>query len=117
MRSASRARVVMAELIHSGCTHLAEELFEEKYCLEIYGMRPVEFVESVGWLGDDVWFAHSIFMSSEEIDRFAETGTGVAHCPSANGLRAGHRGDPCRPPKGDEEDMQPVKEQRDDHRS
>lgn len=88
MRSASRARVVMAELIHSGCTHLAEELFEEKYCLEIYGMRPVEFVESVGWLGDDVWFAHSIFMSSEEIDRFAETGTGVAHCPSAN-MRCG----------------------------
>jgi cytosine/adenosine deaminase-related metal-dependent hydrolase len=69
-------------------SHLAEELFEEKYCLDIYGMRPVEFAESVGWLGDDVWFAHSIFMTSEEIARFAETGTGVAHCPSAN-MRCG----------------------------
>ncbi len=69
-------------------SHLAEELFEEKYCHEIYGMRPVEFAESVGWLGDDVWFAHSIFMTSAEIDRFAATGTGVAHCPSAN-MRCG----------------------------
>ncbi|AZO16422.1 8-oxoguanine deaminase [Mesorhizobium sp. M2A.F.Ca.ET.043.05.1.1] len=69
-------------------SHLAEELFEEKYCHEIYGMRPVEFAESVGWLGEDVWFAHSIFMTSGEIDRFAETGTGVAHCPSAN-MRCG----------------------------
>jgi cytosine/adenosine deaminase-related metal-dependent hydrolase len=69
-------------------SHLAEELFEEKYCHEIYGMRPVEFAESVGWLGSDVWFAHSIFMTSAEIDRFAETGTGVAHCPSAN-MRCG----------------------------
>jgi cytosine/adenosine deaminase-related metal-dependent hydrolase len=69
-------------------SHLAEELFEEKYCHEIYGMRPVEFAESVNWLGNDVWFAHSIFMTSAEIDRFAETGTGVAHCPSAN-MRCG----------------------------
>ena len=69
-------------------SHLAEELFEEKYCHEIYGMRPVEFAESVGWLGPDVWFAHSIFMTSDEIKRFAATGTGVAHCPSAN-MRCG----------------------------
>jgi cytosine/adenosine deaminase-related metal-dependent hydrolase len=69
-------------------SHLAEELFEEKYCHEIYGMRPVEFAASVDWLGPDVWFAHSIFMTSAEIDRFAETGTGVAHCPSAN-MRCG----------------------------
>ncbi|OBZ95029.1 hydroxydechloroatrazine ethylaminohydrolase [Pararhizobium polonicum] len=69
-------------------SHLAEELFEEKYCHEIYGMRPVEFAESVGWLGPDVWFVHSIFMTSAEIDRFSETGTGVAHCPSAN-MRCG----------------------------
>ena len=69
-------------------SHLAEELFEEKYCHEIYGMRPVEFAGSVDWLGNDVWFAHSIFMTSAEIDRFAETGTGVAHCPSAN-MRCG----------------------------
>ncbi|MER8704405.1 8-oxoguanine deaminase [Mesorhizobium sp. M1088] len=83
--AASLARSHKGVNLHS---HLAEELFEEKYCLEIYGKRPVEFAESVGWLGDDVWFAHSIFMTSDEIDRFAETGTGVAHCPSAN-MRCG----------------------------
>ncbi|MBP1860121.1 8-oxoguanine deaminase [Rhizobium herbae] len=86
MREAAKlARKHTGVHLHS---HLAEELFEEKYCHEIYGMRPVEFAESVGWLGPDVWFAHSIFMTSEEIDRFAETGTGVAHCPSAN-MRCG----------------------------
>ena len=69
-------------------SHLAEELFEEKYCEEAYGMRPAEFAESVEWIGPDVWFAHSIFLNSHEIDRFAETGTGVAHCPSAN-MRCG----------------------------
>src|SRR5260370_6135668 len=51
-------------------------------------MRPVDFAESVGWLGSDVWFAHSIFLTTEEIERFAATGTGVAHCPSAN-MRCG----------------------------
>ena len=69
-------------------SHLAEDLFEEVYCQDVYKMRSVEFAESVGWLGPDVWFAHSIFMTSEEIDLFAETGTGVAHCPSAN-MRCG----------------------------
>ncbi|MBR0557986.1 8-oxoguanine deaminase [Ciceribacter sp. L1K23] len=69
-------------------SHLAEDLFEEVYCHDIYKMRPVDFAESVGWLGSDVWFAHSIFMTSEEIDLFASTGTGAAHCPSAN-MRCG----------------------------
>ncbi len=69
-------------------SHLAEELFEETYCQEVYGMRPVEFAQSVGWLGPDVWFAHSIFMTTDEIKLFAQTGTGVAHCPSAN-MRCG----------------------------
>jgi len=83
--AAALARSHAGVNLHS---HLAEELFEERYCLDIYGMRPVEFAESVDWLSDDVWFAHSIFMTSEEITRFAETGTGVAHCPSAN-MRCG----------------------------
>ena len=69
-------------------SHLAEELFEETYCHDVYGMRSAAFAESVGWLGPDVWFAHSIFLTTEEIKRFAETGTGVAHCPSAN-MRCG----------------------------
>lgn len=69
-------------------SHLAEDLFEEVYCRDVYGKRPVGFAEEVGWLGPDVWFAHSIFMTAEEIDLFAATGTGVAHCPSAN-MRCG----------------------------
>jgi len=83
--AAALARSHPGVRLHS---HLAEELFEEKYCHEIYGMRPVDFAESVGWLGEDCWFAHSIFLTSEEIDRFAATGAGVAHCPSAN-MRCG----------------------------
>lgn len=69
-------------------SHLAEELFEETYCMDVYGMRSVDFAASVDWLGPDVWFAHSIFLTTDEIRRFAETGTGVAHCPSAN-MRCG----------------------------
>ena len=69
-------------------SHLAEDLFEEKYCHDVYGIRSVGFADSVGWLGSDVWFAHSIFMTSDEIRLFADTGTGVAHCPSAN-MRCG----------------------------
>lgn len=68
--------------------HLAEELDEETYCRKTYGMRPVEFAASVGWLGPDVWFAHAIFLNSDEIRQFAETGTGMVHCPSAN-MRCG----------------------------
>jgi len=69
-------------------SHLAEDLDEETYCRDVYGMRPVDFAESVGWLGPDVWFAHSIFLNAQEIGQFAATGTGVAHCPSAN-MRCG----------------------------
>jgi cytosine/adenosine deaminase-related metal-dependent hydrolase len=68
--------------------HLAEALDEETYCQQIYGMRPVAFAESVGWLGSDVWFAHTIFLDDAEIAQFASTGTGMAHCPSAN-MRCG----------------------------
>ncbi|MDB5405172.1 MAG: amidohydrolase [Rhodospirillales bacterium] len=83
--AAALARSHPGVRLHS---HLAEELDEETYCESIYGMRSVAFAESVGWLGDDVWFAHAIFMNDDEIRRFAETGTGVAHCPSAN-MRCG----------------------------
>jgi cytosine/adenosine deaminase-related metal-dependent hydrolase len=65
-------------------THLAETKDEESYCLEIAGKRPVAYAESLGWLGDDVWFAHGVHVNHEEIDRFAATRTGVAHCPSSN---------------------------------
>ncbi len=69
-------------------THLAETLDEERYCLEVYGCRPVEYLRRLGWLGSDVWLAHCVHLSAEEVALFAETGTGVAHCPSSN-LRLG----------------------------
>jgi cytosine/adenosine deaminase-related metal-dependent hydrolase len=65
-------------------THLAETLDEEEFCLELFGLRPVEYLEEVGWLGDDVWLAHCVHLNDEEVERFGETGTGVAHCPTSN---------------------------------
>ncbi|MBE2234879.1 MAG: 8-oxoguanine deaminase [Anaerolinea sp.] len=65
-------------------THLAETLDEEQFCLATFGQRPVAYVESLGWTGDDVWHAHCVHMSDAEISLFARTGTGVAHCPSSN---------------------------------
>lgn len=65
-------------------THMAETLDEERYCDEVYGMRPIEWAEKIGWLGDDVWFAHVVHLNGHEIGRLAITGTGVAHCPASN---------------------------------
>lgn len=65
-------------------THLAETKDEEEFCQRIFGMRPLKYMERVGWLGDDVWFAHCIHLTESEIDLLAETGTGVAHCPVSN---------------------------------
>ena len=65
-------------------THLAETTDEEEFCLERFGVRPVEYLEQLGWLGDDVWLAHCVHLDEREIARFGETGTGVAHCPSSN---------------------------------
>jgi 8-oxoguanine deaminase len=65
-------------------THLAETKDEERYCLERYRCRPVEFLRRLGWLGSDVWLAHCVHLSPEEVSLFAETATGVAHCPTSN---------------------------------
>jgi 8-oxoguanine deaminase len=65
-------------------THLAETADEETFCRERFGVRPVEYLEELGWLADDVWLAHCVHLSGEEVDRFGATGTGVAHCPSSN---------------------------------
>lgn len=65
-------------------THLAETKDEEVYCLETVGKRPVAYAESMGWLGDDVWFAHGVHVDVEEIGQLAGTHTGIAHCPSSN---------------------------------
>jgi len=66
-------------------THLAETADEDQYCAEHFGCTPVEFLDSLGWLGGDVWLAHAVHLDDAAIGRLAATGTGVAHCPSSNG--------------------------------
>ncbi len=65
-------------------THVAETKDEENYTLERFGVRPLAYMESLGWTGPDVWYAHGIHFNDEELCRLAETGTGVAHCPISN---------------------------------
>lgn len=65
-------------------THLCETLDEEEYCLRVHGKRPYEFMDDVGWVGDDVWYAHGIHFSDDEIRAMGENGTGIAHCPTSN---------------------------------
>lgn len=65
-------------------THVAETLDEERFCLEQFGMRPVALMEDLGWAGGDVWYAHGVFVDTDEIRRMADAGTGVAHCPTSN---------------------------------
>ncbi|GAB2505946.1 8-oxoguanine deaminase [Nocardia heshunensis] len=65
-------------------THLAETLDEEEHCIEQMGCTPVEYMEKLGWLGDDVWFAHTVHLHDKDIAAFAKTGTGSAHCPTSN---------------------------------
>jgi len=69
-------------------THLAETVEEEAYCRALYGCTPVEYLDSLGWLDGDVWCAHCVHLSEHDVTRFADTGTGVAHCPTSN-LRLG----------------------------
>ncbi len=65
-------------------THLCETKDEERYTLETVGMRPLAYMEELGWLGKDVWYAHGIHFNDAELRRLAETGTGVCHCPVSN---------------------------------
>jgi cytosine/adenosine deaminase-related metal-dependent hydrolase len=66
-------------------THLAETADEDEYCAEHFDCTPVEYLDSLGWLGADVWLAHGVHLGDTAIQRLAATGTGVAHCPSSNG--------------------------------
>jgi 8-oxoguanine deaminase len=65
-------------------THVAETLDEEAFCLRKFGVRPVELMRQLGWVGPDVWWTHCVHLSDAEVRLMAETGTGVAHCPSSN---------------------------------
>jgi cytosine/adenosine deaminase-related metal-dependent hydrolase len=65
-------------------THLAETEDEESFCQQKFGYRPVGYMESLDWVGEDVWFAHAVYVNQAEVEKFAHTGCGVAHCPSSN---------------------------------
>jgi len=65
-------------------THLAETQDEEVFCLENFGSRPVAYMEQLDWIGADVWFAHSVHVNPDEINLYARSGCGVAHCPTSN---------------------------------
>src|SRR6266516_5188054 len=67
-------------------THLAETVEEEDYCRELYGCRPVEYLGEVGWLAPDVWCAHCVHLSAEDVETFGAQDVGVAHCPTSNML-------------------------------
>jgi 8-oxoguanine deaminase len=65
-------------------THLAETIDEENFCLQKYGLRTVDYLESVGWLHDNTWLAHGIHFNEQEIQKLGSAGVGVCHCPSSN---------------------------------
>lgn len=65
-------------------THLAETLDEDRFCVERFGVRPVEYADTLGWLRSDAWFAHAVCVDDAEIARMAAADAGVAHCPTSN---------------------------------
>ncbi|WP_240206718.1 8-oxoguanine deaminase [Vibrio sp. CyArs1] len=69
-------------------THLCETLDEEDFCLEKFGMRPVDYLEDVGWLNERTWLAHGIHFNTEEIRRLGKAEVGISHCPTSNMMLA-----------------------------
>ncbi len=65
-------------------THLAETHDETDFCIEMFGLRPLDYLEKVGWLSKDVWLAHGIHFNDGEITRLGAAGVGICHCPSSN---------------------------------
>ena len=65
-------------------THLAETIDEQDFCVEKYGKRPCGYVDALGWMNSQAWFAHCVHLSDEEIARMGDTGVGVSHCPTSN---------------------------------
>lgn len=82
--SASLARE-KGVLLH---THLAETLDENEFCLQQFGLRPVDYLEKVGWLSADTWLAHGIHFTESEITRLGQAGVAISHCPSSNMILA-----------------------------
>jgi 8-oxoguanine deaminase len=81
MREAAELARRNGVLLH---THLAETLDEDSFCRERFGCSPLEYAESLGWTGSDVWFAHGIHFDDAAVKRLGATSTGVAHCPTSN---------------------------------
>lgn len=80
-----RDSAVMARKYHVHLhTHLAETEDEDDFCLQKFGHKPVAYMQTVDWIGSDVWFAHSVWVNQAEMDLYARYGCGVAHCPSSN---------------------------------
>ena len=69
-------------------THLAETIDEENFCLKMFGLRTVDYLDSVGWLHDRTWLAHGIHFNDDEIQRLGAAGTGICHCPTSNMMLA-----------------------------
>ncbi|OUR68220.1 8-oxoguanine deaminase, partial [Marinomonas sp. 42_23_T18] len=65
-------------------THLAETEDENQFCLDMFGLRPLDYLDSVGWMHDKTWLAHGIHFNDEEIRRLGENRVGICHCPSSN---------------------------------
>src|SRR6201984_2305369 len=65
-------------------THLCETLDEERFTLERFQLRPIDWMDSLGWLEDEVWFAHAVHVDDDEIKKMADAGCGVTHCPCSN---------------------------------
>ena len=81
MRESARLARAYGVTLH---THMAETKDEESFCLEKFGYRPAAYAEHLEWVGEDVWWAHSIHVDDDEIDLMAHTNTGAAHCPCSN---------------------------------
>ncbi len=81
------ARIAKREAVMTH-THLCETIDEENFCIESFGMRPVDYLEDVGWLNERTWLAHGIHFNSEEIVRLGKAAVGICHCPTSNMMLA-----------------------------
>ncbi len=81
MRESARLARSHHVMLH---THLAETRDEDEFCLAKFGKRPLDYAESVEWLGNDVWYAHGVHFNKDDIRHMGQCGCGVAHCPSSN---------------------------------
>lgn len=81
MRASAELAEIQDVRLH---THLAETLDEEAFCLQRFGLRTVDYLESVGWLSDRTWLAHGIHFNEDEIARLGAAGCAICHCPVSN---------------------------------